>query len=628
MEDGVLIAPAPYAASSAYYFPTVGRLAGIEVLKGPAAIANGPYTIGGAINMLSTPIPESAGGFFNQEAGQNGTFRTHAAYGNSADNYGFLLETHIWETDGFDTFQDETGDTGFRKEDFIAKLRLNSDRGSDIYHELNFKYQWSEESSDQTYVGLSDASFNQNAHERYGLSKYDNMDNDHDTLSLNYVLDVGDFEFSLTAYQNDFARNWFKVDKIDNKKVYGIGNGINNIIGAANEGNSDAIAILNGNNAEAVEIKLKNNNRAYESEGIDFRGSWSNDMHNITFGYRDTKDSEDRMQWYATADWMGGKMGSLTEGSMPGYSSNNRLTTAEATAFYVNDVISLGDLTLNLGYRTEEWTIVQERYVDTARSAINAEKGYPKTLADADNNLFGLGATYALNDNFTVYAGFNEGFTPTSGGADPEQADSTELGVRYSSGPSFVDIAYFNTDYQNMFGSCTASGGARGQCEIGDSFNAGEATISGIELLAQTVVESGSMSFPLRLSYTSTDAEFDNTFSSSFWGDVTAGMAIPDLPDTQLALSAGFDTGDGWSGAATIYAFGDTCSVAACTTGTKVDSYNALDLSLTRAINANTDVYLTVTNVSDNEDIVARAPKNGARAQAPRISMLGVRLRF
>ena len=628
MEDGVLIAPAPFSASSAYYFPTTGRLAGVEVLKGPAAIANGPYTVGGAINMLSTPIPEDKQGFFNQEVGQHGSMRTHATYGSSKENYGFLVEGHIWESDGFDTIQDETGDTGFRKDDFLAKFRLNSDRGLDIYHELNFKYQWSEESSDQTYVGLSDASFKNNAHERYGMTKYDNMDNDHESMSLNYVLDAGDFELSATVYENDFARNWFKVDKIDNKKVYGIGSGINNIIGAANEGDLDAAAILNGENSKAVEIKLKNNNRVYESSGIDLKLSWSSEMHYVTAGYRETEDSEDRMQWYATADWMNGKMGSLVEGAMPGYSSNNRLTSADTSAFHISDVITLGNLTVNLGYRSEEWTIVQERYVDTVRSAIATDKGYPKTLSDSDNSLFGFGATYDVSDNVSIYGGFHEGFTPTSGGADPERADNSEIGVRYASGDTFIDVGYFNTDYQNMFGSCTASGGASGECEIGDSFNAGEAKISGLELVAETIVESSGMTFPLRLSFTSTDAEFKNTFSSSFWGDVSAGMAIPDLPETQLALSAGFDTGNGWSGTATAYSFGGTCSVASCEAGTKVDSYNTLDLTLNREISEKIDLYLTMTNLADNEDIVARAPKNGARAQASRITLIGARFKF
>jgi Fe(3+) dicitrate transport protein len=283
------------------------------------------------------------------------------------------------------------------------------------------------------------------------------------------------------------------------------------------------------------------------------------------------------MQWYATAYWMGGKVGTLVEGAMPGFSSNNSVTSAEATAFYINDVISLGDLTINLGYRLEDWTITQERYVDTARTAISIDNGYPKTLADSDNSLFGGGATYNISDNLSVYAGFHEGFTPTSGGADPEQADNTEIGVRYGAGSTFLDFGFFNTDYQNMFGSYTASGGAQGECEIGDSFNAGEAKNSGLEIIAQTVLGSGQIVFPLSLSYTSTDAEFQNTFSSSFWGDVSVGMSVPDLPDTQLALSAGFDTGDGWSGAATIYAFGGTCSIESCTTGTKVDSYNTLD---------------------------------------------------
>ena len=74
---------------------------------------------------------------------------------------------------------------------------------------------------------------------------------------MNYIVDLGDLEFIATVYENDFSRNWFKVDQIDNKAVYGMGSGINDIIDAANSGNANASAILNGTNAEAVEIKLK-----------------------------------------------------------------------------------------------------------------------------------------------------------------------------------------------------------------------------------------------------------------------------------------------------------------------------------------------------------------------------------
>jgi Fe(3+) dicitrate transport protein len=70
MEDGVLIAPAPYTSASAYYFPTSGRINSVEVLKGPSSISAGPSTIGGAINLISTPIPEMTSGKLVQEFGE------------------------------------------------------------------------------------------------------------------------------------------------------------------------------------------------------------------------------------------------------------------------------------------------------------------------------------------------------------------------------------------------------------------------------------------------------------------------------------------------------------------------------------------------------------------------------
>ena len=126
MEDGVLVAPSPYTSSSAYYFPTTGRIHSVEVLKGPAAVSQGPQTIGGAINLISTPIPNAPSGKFVQELGENGMMRTHAYYGGTSGNFGALVEVHEHESDGFDSIANVGGDTGFDKSDLIFCLDFNN----------------------------------------------------------------------------------------------------------------------------------------------------------------------------------------------------------------------------------------------------------------------------------------------------------------------------------------------------------------------------------------------------------------------------------------------------------------------------------------------------------------------
>ena len=105
-------------------------------------------------------------------------------------------------------------------------------------------------------------------------------------------------------------------------------------------------------------------------------------------------------------------------------------------------------------------------------------------------------------------------------------------------------------------------------------------------------------------------------------------LDLPDLPDSQLAISAGFEMDNGWAGDATLYSYGNTCSVADCTSGTEVDSYSVIDVSLSKEISEKVDIYLVIENITDEEDIVARAPKNGARAQKPTTTTIGVRYQF
>mgnify|MGYP006244952117 FL=1 len=112
MEDGILISPAPYSASSAYYFPSVARMQAVEVLKGSSQIQYGPYTTGGAINFVSTEIPKSFQGKISSSYGSFNTGQTYSTVGSSNGNFGYMIEYLNYNSNGFKDLG-ENLNTGF-----------------------------------------------------------------------------------------------------------------------------------------------------------------------------------------------------------------------------------------------------------------------------------------------------------------------------------------------------------------------------------------------------------------------------------------------------------------------------------------------------------------------------------
>ena len=616
MEDGILVAPAPYTSSSAYYFPTTGRINSVEVLKGPSSISQGPSTIGGAINMISTPIPEVKSGKFTQEFGQNGMLRTHAYYGGVSGNLGGLVEIHEHKSDGFDSIANVGGDTGFNKSDILIKARYETGD-----HSLTFKMLEVDEVSDQSYVGLSGASFNANPRLRYGMTQYDEMNNDGDQKSLTYLGDFENIRVIASTWSNDYHRDWFKVDKANNNGDHGVGSGINNVIAAANAGNVNAQAILDGE--LAVQVKLKHNNRFYTNEGYQFKVITDINNHSLTFGYRDMEDSESRYQNYECFDQGSNGINSALYDCSTGYTgSNNRLRVSEATSYYIEDKINLGNLILTIGHRSEEYDQVENRWNDGVPTRTQLASGYPKTK-DGDHSTTGFGATYDVNENLQLVAGFHEGMTAMFG-TDPEKADNMELGLRYSKGDTSLETFYFESDYKNLKAVCKNSQG--GDCDDGDVFDGGAVDVSGLELSASHIFEgSDGTIYPVALTYTSTDATFANSFDDDgdYWGVVAVGDDVPYVPSSSLALVVGFVGSSGLSGNVRLVDNGSSCSTAACGINQNIEAHSFIDLNLRKPLNDKTDVYLIMENLLDHEDIVARAPKDGARSQKPRTLKIG-----
>src|SRR6056297_532758 len=187
LEDGVMIAPAPYSNPAAYYFPTASRLHQVEVLKGAPLLRYGPQTTGGVVNLVSTPIPDENSGNLNIAYGENAELDFLGNYGGRSGNFGYLVETAQRRSDGFKDIDRSSRDTGYEIEDYLVKLGWEGERQS-----LLFKAQYSEEVSDETYLGLTDADFDRDSERRYGLSEPDQMDNEHEGYNLVYRLSLTD----------------------------------------------------------------------------------------------------------------------------------------------------------------------------------------------------------------------------------------------------------------------------------------------------------------------------------------------------------------------------------------------------------------------------------------------------
>ena len=93
-------------------------------------------------------------------------------------------------------------------------------------------------------------------------------------------------------------------------------------------------------------------------------------------------------------------------------------------------------------------------------------------------------------------------------------------------------------------------------------------------------------------------------------------------------LSQVFINDNGLSGNARFVNVGSSCSLAACGTYNKIEAHSYLDLSLRKALNEDMDVYLILENTLDSEDLISRAPSEGARSQKPRTMKVGFFINF
>lgn len=629
MEDGVLIAPAPYSASAAYYFPSVARMQAVEILKGSSQVQYGPFTTGGAINFVSTQIPDTFSGRIKASYGSFNSGQLYASVGDSKEHIGYNIEYLNFNSDGFKNLLNDAN-TGFDKNDVVAKLRLNNSKDAAIQQNVEFKFQYADEVSNETYLGLTEADFDANPFDRYASSAEDKMTNEHLQFIVTHNLEFSkNFSIRTNAYYNKFERNWYKLDDV-------VANGDKVDIAAivANpEEYPTHFGYTNGSvNSGADALLVKANNRAYISKGVqtkfDYHFYGENTFHDIEVGFRYHYDEEDRIQWEDGYSINNGQMQLTTAASLG--SDANRIGYATAFASYAMYKFKYKDLTLTPGLRYENIVLGRDNFGTNDPSRTGSELSKRENRVDIV--IPGIGFNYRFNNDLSVFGGLHKGFSPPGSeeGQQSEESINYELGTRFSYQGIQGEVVGFYNDYSNLLGSDLAATGGTGSLDL---FNAGEVSVRGIELLLNydALENSSTYALPIAIGYTFTDSEFLNSFGSDdgIWGTVAEGDEIPYIAKHQFNASIGLEHAKYSINLNGRYngAFRTVSGNGTIPANQKVESAIVLDLSGRYKITPKLSATANVINLLNNEYAVSRVPA-GLRPGHPFGAYAGFEFQF
>ena len=623
MEDGVLFAPAPYSAPAAYYFPLVTRMRAVEVFKGPSAIRYGPNTVGGAVNLVTRSIPFGSGGGLDVALGQFNYEKAHLHYGYGGDQWGFLLEGARIESDGFKDI-DGGDNSGFERQDFMLKWRVNSDPDAANFQQLSLKLGYASESSNETYLGLTDSDFRETPNRRYAASQNDAMDWYRGQVQVTHHVDLGpDANLTTTAYRHRFVRLWNRFNSLGGE------DSIQDVLARpTSPTHRDAYDVLTGERDSLTNeelLTLLGNRREFVSQGIQAvghlrfdHGSQGEPAHwaqDIEFGARLHYDEVLRFHSSSAFVMQGGRL----ESEGPSSSRVERFETAStrAVALHAVDELTWGSWLVAPGIRAELITTQLDNELDDTSDSNFHAVFIP-----------GVGARYALTSELAVLGGVHQGFSPPAPSSDdtedipPEKSINYELGGQFVSPSTHAELIGFFNNYSNFIEDCSSSAGCNDPRLNSRQFAADEARVFGVELSARHAFRvNRAIELPLQAAYTFTQAQV-----------VGSEQALPFVPRHQGSATVGLTTAT-WATHASATYLGamseDPVSLQAPIEVIRLETDAALifDLSADLHISESAKFYAKLDNVLDTAYIASRRPF-GARPGRPRWFQAGLKYQF
>lgn len=454
LEDGIPVALNPYGEPQLYYTPTIDRMESIEVLKGSGQILFGPQTIGGVINYITPDPPKESQGRLKIGGGQGGYFSGLLTYGNTIGNTGFQVNYLRKQAD-------EIGSTKFRLNDLSGKLSIQLSSKS----KLGIKLGFYDETSNSTYVGITQPMYDQGGQDFVVLAPDDKLDVRRVSTSISHEYKWNNkLKLKTTAFAYTTVRNWQRQDF-----SYSPTSNMTGVVWGDTTISNGAIYMRDQNG---------HRNRQFEVAGIEPRITTRYNMGSIN----NRLDGGIRFMYErAFEQRVNGTKADAESGTL----KNDEIRTGNSISAYAQNRFEINQsFSITAGLRTElynyERNVLRTNEIDT--SIISDD--FTAQLIP------GIGVDYSLNNNLVFFGGIHRGYAPprvkdaiSNNGEvynlEPELSWNSELGFRSNFDDKLkLELTGFYMDFSNQIIPISESSGGSGSGVV----NGGSTIHAGIEM--------------------------------------------------------------------------------------------------------------------------------------------------
>ena len=620
LEDGVPIALAPYGEPELYYAPAIERMERVELVKGSGSVLFGPQTIGGVLNLITPRPPEERTITAEVRGGNLGYLFGSASIGDTVGPVGYrlgVMHNRFAGARGLNaTWTDVTGQLRFE---------LSPDAS------LGLKLHFYDELSNATYLGLTTPQFQADPQANFAI---------HDDLVVRRFAGSATYEHFLgestllqtTVYGHNIVRNWNRqdFDRADEGRDYErvIDGGGRDITGESYPDDGSAVFMRDG---------MGSRNRSFFIGGIEPRIT-------VDYGIGDAVDNElilgARLHGELTLEQ---RVNSTVSDPNDVTIRDDEVRRGVAVAGYALNRFMFLDRRLKVspGLRVESFWNERE-ILRTRVEGEPTDLDPPRVNQDRTVALIpGLGTSFEITDQATVFAGVHRGFSPprtkdavTSDGEllelEAEYSINYELGVRTRVDQWLrAELGGFVLDFSNQIIPPAEAAGATADSP-GGLINEGETTHFGVEADVRfdtaALLDLG-FQLPLGVTYTWVHAEFGDA-----WRPTIRGNRLPYAPEHRLSTFLRFVHPTGISaqlnGIFISEQYTDLDNTQEPTTdglAGKIDPYFLLDARVSYTYQPwGITAFVAGKNLADQNYVVSRAPR-GIQPGMPRQLFGGIK---